>query len=81
VQASLQTSSPQQASADQDEDLPPGWESRVTQDGRHYYVDHNTHTTTWNKPGQDHSELGPLPAGWEMRKSNTGRVFFIDHSE
>lgn len=30
--------------------LPPGWERRVDQFGRTYYVDHNTRTTTWNRP-------------------------------
>lgn len=30
--------------------LPNGWEERVTQDGRTFYMDHNTKTTQWNKP-------------------------------
>jgi hypothetical protein len=30
--------------------LPPGWEQRVTNDGRTYYVDHNTRQTTWVHP-------------------------------
>jgi hypothetical protein len=37
--------------------LPSGWEARVTSDGRTYYVDHNTHTTTWTRPGQPSSSL------------------------
>ncbi|XP_067905306.1 NEDD4-like E3 ubiquitin-protein ligase WWP2 isoform X2 [Heterodontus francisci] len=32
------------------EALPPGWEKRVDQRGRFYYVDHNTRTTTWQRP-------------------------------
>ncbi|GAB5587048.1 hypothetical protein Unana1_01948 [Umbelopsis nana] len=31
-------------------DLPPGWERRTDHLGRPYYVDHNTRTTTWNRP-------------------------------
>ena len=31
-------------------ELPPGWEQRVTPEGRPYYVDHNTRTTTWVDP-------------------------------
>mmetsp|Transcript_13745 Transcript_13745/g.42570 ORF Transcript_13745/g.42570 Transcript_13745/m.42570 type:complete len:344 (+) Transcript_13745:1078-2109(+) len=31
--------------------LPPGWESRVAPDGRQYYVNHNTQTTSWARPG------------------------------
>uniref|UniRef100_A0A8C7SS55 E3 ubiquitin-protein ligase n=1 Tax=Oncorhynchus mykiss TaxID=8022 RepID=A0A8C7SS55_ONCMY len=30
--------------------LPPGWERRVDDRGRIYYVDHNTRTTTWQRP-------------------------------
>lgn len=30
--------------------LPPGWECRVTGDGRYYYVDNNTRTSTWYPP-------------------------------
>ena len=34
-----------------DEDpLPEGWEARRTKDGRAFYVDHNTRTTTWEDP-------------------------------
>jgi E3 ubiquitin-protein ligase NEDD4 len=30
--------------------LPPGWERRIDPLGRMYYVDHNTRSTTWNRP-------------------------------
>ena len=30
--------------------LPEGWERRTDHLGRTYYVDHNTRTTTWNRP-------------------------------
>lgn len=30
--------------------LPDGWERRIDPLGRTYYVDHNTRTTTWNRP-------------------------------
>lgn len=32
--------------------LPPGWERREDNLGRTYYVDHNTRTTTWNRPSE-----------------------------
>jgi len=35
--------------------LPRGWERRVDQLGRTYYVDHNTRSTTWNRPSQSAS--------------------------
>jgi len=31
-------------------DLPTGWEVRKTTDGIRYFVDHNTHTTTFEDP-------------------------------
>jgi E3 ubiquitin-protein ligase NEDD4 len=40
--------------------LPTGWERRVDHLGRTYFVDHNSRSTTWNRPRQnlpeDHSE-------------------------
>lgn len=30
--------------------VPSSWEKRVDQRGRYYYVDHNTRTTTWQRP-------------------------------
>ncbi|XP_044135616.1 E3 ubiquitin-protein ligase NEDD4 isoform X2 [Bufo gargarizans] len=30
--------------------LPPGWEEKQDEKGRSYYIDHNTRTTTWEKP-------------------------------
>jgi hypothetical protein len=33
-----------------EEPLPPGWEMRFDQYGRRYYVDHNTRSTTWERP-------------------------------
>jgi len=32
------------------EPLPSGWEQRTTPDGKIYYVDHATRTTSWNDP-------------------------------
>ncbi|KAJ3411384.1 hypothetical protein HDV05_002309 [Chytridiales sp. JEL 0842] len=33
--------------------LPSGWEQRYTPEGRPYYVDHNTRTTTWLDPRRE----------------------------
>ena len=30
--------------------LPPGWEERLHHDGRRYYVNHTTKTTSWTLP-------------------------------
>ncbi|TDL27594.1 HECT-domain-containing protein [Rickenella mellea] len=78
------------------EGLPAGWEARFTPEGRPYFVDHNTRTTTWVDPRQSPANvraqqnaasaapsagsLGPLPTGWEMRLTATARVYFVDHN-
>ncbi|KAA0724098.1 NEDD4-like E3 ubiquitin-protein ligase WWP2 [Triplophysa tibetana] len=51
--------------------LPAGWEQRVLPHGRVYYVDHNTKTTTWERP---------LPPGWEKRVDLRGRFYYVDHN-
>ncbi|KAI9353766.1 hypothetical protein BDR26DRAFT_14525 [Obelidium mucronatum] len=39
--------------------LPAGWEQRMTSDGRAYFVDHNTRTTTWLDPRRDRRVTAP----------------------
>ncbi|OCT84463.1 NEDD4-like E3 ubiquitin-protein ligase WWP2 isoform X2 [Xenopus laevis] len=53
------------------EGLPSGWEQRELSNGRVYYVDHNTKSTTWERP---------LPLGWEKRVDNRGRFYYVDHN-
>lgn len=77
-------------------DLPPGWEERQDpRTGRNYYVDHNSHRTTWERPTHAASETTDesgtpappfnqsngefMPENWEMRVAPNGRPFFIDH--
>ncbi|XP_021379253.1 NEDD4-like E3 ubiquitin-protein ligase WWP1 isoform X2 [Mizuhopecten yessoensis] len=55
------------------EPLPPGWEMRTDGHSRPYYVDHNTRTTTWERPQA-------LPPGWERRVDPRGRVYYVDHN-
>ncbi|XP_072936483.1 E3 ubiquitin-protein ligase Su(dx) [Epargyreus clarus] len=56
-----------------EEPLPPGWEMRYDVYGRRYYVDHNTRSTSWERPQ-------PLPMGWEVRRDARGRVYYVDHN-
>jgi len=83
--------SPEAAGAYEDVPLPTGWEERRTAEGRPYFVDHHTRTTTWTDPRRANRQtaipasvanpnLGSLPSGWEMRLTNTGRVYFVDHN-
>ncbi|XP_062828603.1 E3 ubiquitin-protein ligase NEDD4-like isoform X7 [Anolis carolinensis] len=72
--------------------LPPGWEMRIAPNGRPFFIDHNTKTTTWEdprlkfpvhlrpKPALNPNDLGPLPPGWEERIHLDGRTFYIDHN-
>ena len=75
--------------------LPPGWVERRTKNGRLYYVDHNTRSTTWTRPSSesnhdvDHQAqggetntagLGSLPPGWEERRTPDGEPYYVDHN-
>jgi E3 ubiquitin-protein ligase NEDD4 len=90
-QAVSPTSNPETTGSYEDVPLPTGWEERRTAEGRPYFVDHHTRTTTWTDPRRANRQpaipaavananLGPLPSGWEMRLTNTGRVYFVDHN-
>ncbi|XP_032218602.2 E3 ubiquitin-protein ligase NEDD4 [Nematostella vectensis] len=75
--------------------LPPGWAVQRAPNGRLFFIDHNSRTTTWHDPRLTHlsqsppsalppsappaQDLGPLPDGWEERIHSDGRVFYIDH--
>lgn len=41
--------------------------------GRRYYVDHNSRSTSWERPQA-------LPQGWEMRRDPRGRIYYVDHN-
>lgn len=56
-----------------EETLPAGWEMRYDVYGRRYYVDHNSRSTSWERPQ-------PLPAGWEIRRDPRGRIYYVDHN-
>uniref|UniRef100_A0A1B6CDN2 E3 ubiquitin-protein ligase n=2 Tax=Clastoptera arizonana TaxID=38151 RepID=A0A1B6CDN2_9HEMI len=56
-----------------EEPLPAGWEMRFDLYGRRYYVDHNSRSTSWERPQ-------PLPVGWEIRRDPRGRIYYVDHN-
>uniref|UniRef100_A0A8C0JE57 E3 ubiquitin-protein ligase n=1 Tax=Chelonoidis abingdonii TaxID=106734 RepID=A0A8C0JE57_CHEAB len=60
--------------------LAPGWEKRQD-NGRVYYVNHNTRTTQWEDPRTQGMIQEPaLPPGWEMKYTSEGVRYFVDHN-
>ncbi|XP_023682957.2 NEDD4-like E3 ubiquitin-protein ligase WWP2 isoform X3 [Paramormyrops kingsleyae] len=60
--------------------LPSGWEKRQD-NGRVYFVNHNTRTTQWEDPRtQGMMQEPPLPPGWEMKYTPEGVRYFVDHN-
>uniref|UniRef100_A0A8C9T885 E3 ubiquitin-protein ligase n=1 Tax=Scleropages formosus TaxID=113540 RepID=A0A8C9T885_SCLFO len=49
--------------------------------GRVYFVNHNTRTTQWEDPRtQGMIQEPPLPPGWEMKYTAEGVRYFVDHN-
>ncbi|KAJ2249108.1 hypothetical protein GGI13_004397, partial [Coemansia sp. RSA 455] len=48
--------------------LPQGWEQRIDHLGRVYYVDHNTRTTTWRRPGATGAAPAIAPTEGERQR-------------
>ncbi|KAJ8313202.1 hypothetical protein KUTeg_009243 [Tegillarca granosa] len=76
---------PMQTAMNQENDplgpLPEGWEKRVDESGRLYYVNHRNRTTQWDDPRtQGILKEDPLPEGWEMRYTVDGVRYFVDHN-
>lgn len=68
--------------------MPLGWETATTKDGRVYYVDHSTGTTTWDRPSPAPEAQRALltdeelPPGWEIRYcEDNGRKYYINHTQ
>lgn len=59
--------------------LPEGWKRYQTEEGRSYYVDIETQTSTWEKPDPAHA-LYLVPAGWDYRKKDNGQIYWVDHN-
>lgn len=68
--------------ASTEEPLPSGWEKRVMDNGRVYYVNHETRTTQWEDPRVQIKKASnlPLPPGWEERYTLDNTKYFVDHN-
>eukprot|EP00041_Stephanoeca_diplocostata_P005187 m.57806 g.57806 ORF g.57806 m.57806 type:complete len:273 (+) comp15622_c0_seq4:129-947(+) len=62
--------------------LPPGWEMSRRPDGKIFYIDHTTKTTSWQPPHTGPKprvgEYVPLPSGWEM--CMVPKKHYLDHN-
>lgn len=67
--------------SDSEDELPPAWEERATNDGFVYYVNHQSKTTQWTHPrtGKMKRVSGDLPLGWSKHvEQATGKVIFVE---
>jgi len=55
--------------SDSEDELPPGWEEKATDDGHVFYVNHTSKSTQWTHPrtGKSKRVSGNLPIDWEKR--------------
>ncbi|KRY22533.1 Protein kibra, partial [Trichinella patagoniensis] len=78
---------PMSSSSSSELPLPEGWEIKVDSDGRPFFVDHRSKTTTWidprdrlTKPSSFSDCVGnELPFGWEQAYEKGVGVYFINH--
>ncbi|XP_066043722.1 pleckstrin homology domain-containing family A member 7 isoform X3 [Chamaea fasciata] len=67
--------------------LPEHWSYGVCRDGRVFFIDDLTRTTTWLHPrtgepvNSGHMIRSDLPRGWEEGFSEEGASYFIDHNQ
>lgn len=56
-------------------ELPLGWEMRLTEKGRPYFLNHFNLTTTWDDP------RGALRDGWEHLVTDNGKTVFVNRAK
>ncbi|XP_059147395.1 uncharacterized protein LOC131935096 isoform X2 [Physella acuta] len=60
-------------------ELEDGWEAKLQPDGRIYYVNHKTQTTSWLPPRENWQNTSGLPYGWEAALDVHEKPYFINH--
>ncbi|KAL9871565.1 uncharacterized protein ACN427_014589 isoform 1-T6 [Glossina fuscipes fuscipes] len=59
--------------------LKEGWSVHVGNEGRLYYCNHSTQTSSWLPSCEDWSKQEDLPFGWERGIDSKGRSYYINH--
>ena len=61
--------------------LPAGWEQRSTPEGRPYFVDHNTRTTTWLDPRRMHQQQQSRTFSQQLNPIQTAQQLSVAQQE
>ncbi|XP_022704202.1 E3 ubiquitin-protein ligase SMURF2-like isoform X2 [Varroa jacobsoni] len=69
------------SSAGVNDDLPEGWEVRVTNYGREYFVNHATRTTQWTRPVTSAYEQAPPRREREGRRRSTRHRNYLSRNQ
>ena len=64
--------------------MPSGWEMRLTANGRPYFVDHNSRTTSWQDPRlpseAEYGNQAPIWAAHSLVSWGEGRKWALTHN-
>ncbi|CAB3223181.1 unnamed protein product [Arctia plantaginis] len=65
--------------SDSEDDLPPGWEEKSTEDGNVYFVNTCANKTQWTHPRTGCKKVIPkdLPFGWSKALDEEGKIIYI----
>ncbi|KJX98382.1 hypothetical protein TI39_contig415g00011 [Zymoseptoria brevis] len=58
--------------------LPPHWEELSNSEGRTYYANYATRTTSWQRPV--HSPDSGLPVAWQELTDDEGQTYYANHA-
>ncbi|XP_063530857.1 WW domain-containing oxidoreductase [Cydia strobilella] len=65
--------------SDSEDELPPGWEEKSTEDGSVYFVNTCTSKTQWTHPRTGRKKVIPkeLPFGWSKTVDEEGKTLYV----
>ncbi|XP_028030259.1 WW domain-containing oxidoreductase isoform X2 [Bombyx mandarina] len=66
--------------SDSEDELPPGWEEKSTEDGNVYFVNSYTKKTQWTHPHTGCKKVIPkdLPFGWSKTVDETSKTIYVN---